>query len=997
MNKKYLSVVLFSALMLGTAGTFTSCKDYDDDINALNEKVSGMMTTLEELQAAAGKYVTAVNYDAATGKLTVTGGNGGTYTIPLPPALPSYELKVTGDQKNGYKVELWKDGKKISGGDIKYDIPEMPEIPEIPAAFDPQLLKWKDGYLYYGDQKIEGVQQPAMKEGVVMTPVKDEKTGDILAWTFTMNGQSATFSIVSELKSLVFEPVFYYEGIEAMTVNAIQYEALTLGEVGADKDNAADKPAEAAALTEVTPDLAATYHMNPSSADTREWKLENFKFLAADKNYTRAADGVVVPTVTKFDAKLGKLTVNARLTEGTIKSITDDEKVTVMALQVTASKDNVVTSDYAAVKKMVMKDFALNNPKATDKESHLYGTAQEAIANAAQVKVSWNETVDLAEYVQTHFIKDGGNNCTAWDKNAKAGVVEKSNFAYQYELAGYFMGGNETSQTAHAALDGSVLRPQLPNAEGKAAKWGETEQSQATVGRMPLVRVVLKDNNSNKNVAVGYLKVEIIGASAEDTYKETNYGFGTEFTLSCREADFNEQVAWYQIENQILAMLKLSKEDFERLYVADTYEENGVKHFNQYNKVGTDATVVSSRNTEVALTKDDTEGTMTEIIKWSIPANYAYEFFQKNETMSAIVRFVKDNKDLSGQHVSYEYVYVTLNWTPSPRNINPTGKLDNSDKTQQYWFAKNNTEGGSGYEEIHVNTEVPGGTNNVINFNKALLETFNDKNVTISGIDPIYKDFQDGKLTKTFRFVNPAGKTVTGVSGTTYILTAEKKNTVLFATKKGTSTKESVAMIDDSSNKIALANTAFAKDLLNVAGRADSEELAKNLTARVQITNVNECGKSLNKFENNEFDVKFLRPITVKAGEMDSFKDGVDVGAEGSKIDLKLDFTDWRNYAFATSPVNYYEYYKVESIAVDEANATTNVGGKWAKLPEGMKFTYEAATADDIKAGKFGTLTYLNNKAEVGAFKIKADISVKYYWGTIKLEGVEFNVAKTVQ
>ena len=33
MNKKFLSVTLFSALMIGATGTFTSCKDYDDDIN----------------------------------------------------------------------------------------------------------------------------------------------------------------------------------------------------------------------------------------------------------------------------------------------------------------------------------------------------------------------------------------------------------------------------------------------------------------------------------------------------------------------------------------------------------------------------------------------------------------------------------------------------------------------------------------------------------------------------------------------------------------------------------------------------------------------------------------------------------------------------------------------------------------------------------------------------------------------------------------------------
>lgn len=42
MNKKFLSVILFSALMVGTAGTFTSCKDYDDDIKDLQGQVDGL-------------------------------------------------------------------------------------------------------------------------------------------------------------------------------------------------------------------------------------------------------------------------------------------------------------------------------------------------------------------------------------------------------------------------------------------------------------------------------------------------------------------------------------------------------------------------------------------------------------------------------------------------------------------------------------------------------------------------------------------------------------------------------------------------------------------------------------------------------------------------------------------------------------------------------------------------------------------------------------------
>ena len=44
MNKKFLSVILFSALMVGTAGTFTSCKDYDDDITSLNNRIDELTT-----------------------------------------------------------------------------------------------------------------------------------------------------------------------------------------------------------------------------------------------------------------------------------------------------------------------------------------------------------------------------------------------------------------------------------------------------------------------------------------------------------------------------------------------------------------------------------------------------------------------------------------------------------------------------------------------------------------------------------------------------------------------------------------------------------------------------------------------------------------------------------------------------------------------------------------------------------------------------------------
>ena len=66
MRKKYLSALLFGALLFASAGTFTSCKDYDDDIknlqgqidkkadlSSLTEQVTEMQTAISAAQAAA--------------------------------------------------------------------------------------------------------------------------------------------------------------------------------------------------------------------------------------------------------------------------------------------------------------------------------------------------------------------------------------------------------------------------------------------------------------------------------------------------------------------------------------------------------------------------------------------------------------------------------------------------------------------------------------------------------------------------------------------------------------------------------------------------------------------------------------------------------------------------------------------------------------------------------------------------------------------------------
>ena len=82
MNKKFLSAILFGALMVTSTGTFVSCKDYDDDIEELwgavnggkedlSKKVSALETSVSDLQSAQTKLeaeIAAAKKEAADAK-----------------------------------------------------------------------------------------------------------------------------------------------------------------------------------------------------------------------------------------------------------------------------------------------------------------------------------------------------------------------------------------------------------------------------------------------------------------------------------------------------------------------------------------------------------------------------------------------------------------------------------------------------------------------------------------------------------------------------------------------------------------------------------------------------------------------------------------------------------------------------------------------------------------------------------------------------------------
>jgi len=67
MNKKFLSAILFGALMVTSTGTFVSCKDYDDDIDNLQEQID-KKAAITDLTTQVGNMQSAL--DAAKSSAT---------------------------------------------------------------------------------------------------------------------------------------------------------------------------------------------------------------------------------------------------------------------------------------------------------------------------------------------------------------------------------------------------------------------------------------------------------------------------------------------------------------------------------------------------------------------------------------------------------------------------------------------------------------------------------------------------------------------------------------------------------------------------------------------------------------------------------------------------------------------------------------------------------------------------------------------------------------
>ncbi|WP_455664292.1 PL29 family lyase N-terminal domain-containing protein [Phocaeicola sp.] len=187
MNKKFLSAILFGALMVTSTGTFVSCKDYDDDIDRIDNSLKDLKSQIDALQTKvdAGKYVT--NVETTTSGITIHLSDGSSYPITNGKDGDKGEAGAAGD-----KVEINDDGFFIINGKATdWKAVAKDATGEVIKIKTPTISE--DGCWVFYDEKGE-----AHPTTIKVAPVTAVQNAADQSWTLTVwdaNGKSQTIKL----------------------------------------------------------------------------------------------------------------------------------------------------------------------------------------------------------------------------------------------------------------------------------------------------------------------------------------------------------------------------------------------------------------------------------------------------------------------------------------------------------------------------------------------------------------------------------------------------------------------------------------------------------------------------------------------------------------------------------------------------------------------------------------------------------------------------------
>ena len=565
-------MTLFSALMIGATGTFTSCKDYDDDIKNLQEQLD-KKASLEELAAKVSTLETAVN-DAKT---------------------------AANEAKDKAQEALDKAGSAeggVSDDDLKALKKELQDQIDKLASLD------------IVNQKIA-----ALKEELKGDFVTDEKLKDLAAEIDKVSAEVMSL-IGHRLTSLAVIPTSHINGIAAITLTTLQYTPQKYQAMAkhTTQDHTTtpvlDHVNAAATANSISTDYNEAYfHVSPSvGVRTSDIELPSFDCITSENIMTKAT-GADIKTNSpiqpvKYDINKDVLTVKFKKTvKGSIAATTagDKEKFYMASLKAPIAAENYtaaekkafdeqgtkvyVNSEYVRLHEEVKVPYLVNSK--TDFSKTMTGKFADEIQNDGKedfyvhyhdsvcvyeskaneyvdFKQPYNEPLDLKKLVKV---------CVTDAKDAKTNHANHANLANykDYGLTFRFyiptapyntLGGvdgntNKTDQQKFAKLDShenGIMSSKVYTVEGTSA---------TAVGREPIVRVELVDTVNNALVAMRYLKVKWVKEAGE---RELSHAFADSIYYC---SNYTGRIGTQEMNEDIYDKAKeggMTKQEFHAVY-----------------------------------------------------------------------------------------------------------------------------------------------------------------------------------------------------------------------------------------------------------------------------------------------------------------------------------------------------------------------------------------------------------------------------------------------
>ena len=509
------------------------------------------------------------------------------------------------------------------------------------------------------------------------------------------------FAISNELRSLVFIPDLYVDGVEGTEYTYATYlpKKTSLKEETV-YDKSFPVPVKCELLKNqwwayadeaepkrayINPTYAIRYQMNPSNAVV---DAEDISFVSDDKEFIKTRASKSAPKASLVGAADGVLKVGLTASGKDIAGGATGNMISVLALQAKVrkgDKDTTITSDYAALyrskldflaiafaDKNIYKGKACTAPGTNP--DHLWATAKDALENTPSCRVAYDGKLDLSKIVRTIIRTDSKTTARKADDHTvyedfikKDGVKTDFNIKYEFELVDYVAGTNTTSESQHAYLNGGEF---IPCGTTDGVRNNTTDIT--SVGRRPLVRVTVVDtNDKNKVILVGFIKLEIVKTTG---YKKTDKF--TDWTVDFGCADQVNTTLWSQMVDNVIKISDLTKEEFCKMY---ELHKNASGEAVQYGFDGTNFAPATSVFGTVREITDAVPGTTTDVLRWSLGTKPMSAIYQgsADHTKTIWVRYIYKGTTPTS---IYEGIYVRLD----VKVLKPAATV--GVKLDEYWF-----------------------------------------------------------------------------------------------------------------------------------------------------------------------------------------------------------------------------------------------------------------------------------------------------------------------